>query len=214
MRMALVLIEGTAEPHGRHPPFLPIRGPPGRLFPLCRILLTRGILLRHRDIRRPVTDFLWRTMHGALRVGSFWTKIPGHEDRAVCAHCDELESIDHILFHCKAEGQATVWRAAKDLWARKAKDSTIPKAYKWSTQLPCSTKAPKPRCEVSGEVSAINSLAPFARDRNAQYIPGQTLSSFIVENKHLVSILGDVFTGRARAKSAGGLADGVKKDVG
>ncbi|EPS96303.1 hypothetical protein FOMPIDRAFT_57716, partial [Fomitopsis schrenkii] len=79
--------------------------------------------VRHKDLRRPVADFIWRTMHGALRCGAFWQKVQGQEDRATCSVCDELDSIDHILFGCKAPGQREVWRSARALWAKKSPDS-------------------------------------------------------------------------------------------
>lgn len=76
--------------------------------------------IRHADLRRPVADFIWRTMHDAIRCGSFWLKIQGKEGRATCSVCDELESIEHILFHCKAPGQSQVWASAAGLWKRKS----------------------------------------------------------------------------------------------
>ncbi|EPS96086.1 hypothetical protein FOMPIDRAFT_62548 [Fomitopsis schrenkii] len=75
--------------------------------------------LRHKDLRRPVVDFLWKGIHRAHRIGQFWLKIPGHEDRAVCEWCNEQDSLEHILLQCSAVGQSTVWDLAKAAWNRK-----------------------------------------------------------------------------------------------
>ncbi|EPS99146.1 hypothetical protein FOMPIDRAFT_1125028 [Fomitopsis schrenkii] len=77
----------------------------------------RGI--RHRDIRRNVSDFLWKGIHGAHRVGTFWTKIPKYEDRATCPVCDDLESMEHILLRCRAVGPDLIWSLVQDLWEKK-----------------------------------------------------------------------------------------------
>ncbi|KAH9914615.1 uncharacterized protein B0H18DRAFT_844557, partial [Fomitopsis serialis] len=60
------------------------------------------LAIRSTDIRKPASDFLWKVLQGALRCGRFWAKIPGYEDRATCHQCGSLDSIEHILFHCKA----------------------------------------------------------------------------------------------------------------
>ncbi|EPS94647.1 hypothetical protein FOMPIDRAFT_1079638, partial [Fomitopsis schrenkii] len=80
----------------------------------------RGI--KNKDLRRPVTDFLWKGIHEAHRIGKFWMKIPGHEDRARCTHCHEQDSLGHILLECSATGQASVWKLARAAWRRKEID--------------------------------------------------------------------------------------------
>ncbi|KAJ7195333.1 hypothetical protein GGX14DRAFT_311570, partial [Mycena pura] len=60
--------------------------------------------------------FLWKGVHNALKIGSFWTHIPECEDRAVCADCGVLEDLDHILIRCESPGRALIWRAAETLW--------------------------------------------------------------------------------------------------
>ncbi|KAL6306804.1 hypothetical protein BKA93DRAFT_728870 [Sparassis latifolia] len=56
--------------------------------------------IRSRDISRPIQDFLWKCLHGALHCGNFWDNIPGYEERASCLTCGGLESIEHILTKC------------------------------------------------------------------------------------------------------------------
>ena len=75
--------------------------------------------LRNRDIRKTVADFLWKGLHGALRVGTFWTKIPKYEGRAQCQHCQERDSLEHILTECRAPGQQLVWRLTARAWEKK-----------------------------------------------------------------------------------------------
>ncbi|KAJ7605710.1 hypothetical protein DFH06DRAFT_1150446 [Mycena polygramma] len=75
--------------------------------------------VRHKDLSRQIKTFLWKSIHGAHRVGKFWTNIPGYEDRATCDSCGELETIEHILLECEAPGQAEIWKLAGEFWAKK-----------------------------------------------------------------------------------------------
>lgn len=77
--------------------------------------------IRHKDITRKISDFMWLTLHDAHRVGSFWLKIPNHEDRAVCPLCEELEDMEHILLKCKAKCVRTIWEEAEILWTKTGK---------------------------------------------------------------------------------------------
>ncbi|TFY58490.1 hypothetical protein EVJ58_g6390 [Rhodofomes roseus] len=75
--------------------------------------------LRNRDIHRKVTDFLWKTIHAAHRIGAFWSHIPGYEDRAICPTCGVTESMEHIMIKCRAKGRKEVWALTGALWAKK-----------------------------------------------------------------------------------------------
>ncbi|TFY54492.1 hypothetical protein EVJ58_g8829 [Rhodofomes roseus] len=75
--------------------------------------------LRNPDFRRPVSDFLWKSLHSAFRVGRFWAKISGYEDRAMCQYCGVVDSMTHILLECTAPGQIDIWTMAGNLWRRK-----------------------------------------------------------------------------------------------
>ncbi|EPT02405.1 hypothetical protein FOMPIDRAFT_1096896, partial [Fomitopsis schrenkii] len=77
----------------------------------------RGI--RHKDIRKPVTDFLWKVIHNAYKCGQYWKNIPGYEDRQNCPTCGSEDSVEHILFRCKSPGQELIWAMAGRLWTRK-----------------------------------------------------------------------------------------------
>ncbi|KAH9839780.1 uncharacterized protein C8Q71DRAFT_703029 [Rhodofomes roseus] len=75
--------------------------------------------LRTKDIRLPIRDFLWKSLHNAFRCGSFWENIPNYEDRAMCQYCGTTESMSHILVECNAPGQDEIWQMAGKLWSRK-----------------------------------------------------------------------------------------------
>ncbi len=74
--------------------------------------------LRAKDVPRKLRDFWWKTLHDALRIGKFWTHIPGYTERAVCAACGELETLEHILLECTAPGQELIWEEADYLLTR------------------------------------------------------------------------------------------------
>lgn len=74
--------------------------------------------LRDKAIRRQVSDFLWKSLHNAYRVGEFWLCVPGHEERGTCPECNETESMEHILFQCRMEGRSRIWDLAKAAWSK------------------------------------------------------------------------------------------------
>ncbi|KAJ6517684.1 hypothetical protein DFH09DRAFT_940328 [Mycena vulgaris] len=75
--------------------------------------------IRHKDITSTIKSWLWKSIHGAHRIGKYWTHIPGFKDRATCSHCGGIESLQHILFECACPGQAIVWSLAGELWKKK-----------------------------------------------------------------------------------------------
>ncbi|KAJ7821842.1 ribonuclease H-like protein, partial [Mycena leptocephala] len=75
--------------------------------------------IRHRDIGRNIRNFLWKSMHGAHRLGKWWLNIPECEERANCAHCGAEETLDHILLECPSPGQSEVWKLAEQFWTKK-----------------------------------------------------------------------------------------------
>ncbi|KAI0687597.1 hypothetical protein C8Q76DRAFT_635284 [Earliella scabrosa] len=66
-------------------------------------------MIRKREVRRRVRDFLWKCLHDAVRVGKYWRNIPTMEERERCAWCGATESIQHILVECSATHVDTVW---------------------------------------------------------------------------------------------------------
>ncbi|KAJ7930383.1 hypothetical protein B0H13DRAFT_2228278 [Mycena leptocephala] len=75
--------------------------------------------VRHKDFTRQIRNFLWKTIHGAHRIGKYWLHIPECEERARCQHCDEIETMEHILLRCRKPGQAQVWKLAQEIWHKK-----------------------------------------------------------------------------------------------
>ncbi|KAJ7212673.1 hypothetical protein GGX14DRAFT_534340 [Mycena pura] len=56
--------------------------------------------LRNKDFQPRVIQFLWKSMHNAHRIGSYWKNIPDCEDRATCQKCGVTEDLEHILIRC------------------------------------------------------------------------------------------------------------------
>ncbi|KAF8182438.1 hypothetical protein K438DRAFT_1439327, partial [Mycena galopus ATCC 62051] len=75
--------------------------------------------LRDKAFTPRVSQFLWKSMHNAHRIGHYWTHIPECEDRAICQTCGVEESIEHILLKCVSPGQDIIWKAAEKLWSAK-----------------------------------------------------------------------------------------------
>ncbi|KAG1856507.1 ribonuclease H-like protein [Suillus tomentosus] len=75
---------------------------------------------RNKDIQKTIRQFLFKTIHGAYRVGEYWLNIPNYEHHAKCATCHaEIESIEHILLECPNNSQNTIWKLTKDIWPTK-----------------------------------------------------------------------------------------------
>ncbi len=68
--------------------------------------------IRGKDVPRKMRDFWWKATHNALRIGTFWSHIPGYELRSVCAVCGCEESLEHIMLECDAPGPKHLWREA------------------------------------------------------------------------------------------------------
>ncbi|KAF7798072.1 hypothetical protein EIP86_009286 [Pleurotus ostreatoroseus] len=75
--------------------------------------------LRSKHVSRPISDFLWKCMHNALRCGSYWEHIPGYEDRALCPSCGVVESAPHMLLECDVPGARLIWELAQQLFELK-----------------------------------------------------------------------------------------------
>ncbi|KAI0740821.1 hypothetical protein C8Q76DRAFT_666658 [Earliella scabrosa] len=90
--------------------------------------------LRNRDVSRQVKEFLWKALHNAHKVGSYWTHIPQMQHRAMCPRCDTVESMEHILVRCSAPAVETGWGLLQALLSKIGVDP-LPKSM--STALSC-----------------------------------------------------------------------------
>ncbi|KAF9800817.1 hypothetical protein IEO21_10288 [Rhodonia placenta] len=75
--------------------------------------------IRRPEFSKQFTNFLWKALHGAHWVGSFWLNVPHLAVRGDCRHCGGEESLEHILIECTAPGRREVWCLAEHLWLRK-----------------------------------------------------------------------------------------------
>ncbi|KAG1753087.1 RnaseH-domain-containing protein [Suillus occidentalis] len=75
---------------------------------------------RNPDLPKKIQQFIFKTLHGAYRIGDYWTSIPTFEHRAKCSHCQaETETLEHILLECPNIERTTIWNLAKHLWPAK-----------------------------------------------------------------------------------------------
>lgn len=77
--------------------------------------------VRHKGVSRNGSDFLWKAIPNAPRVGNYWTHIPGYEERAACLLCDDhpIETLEHILLKCCAPERRIVWQLCERLWRKR-----------------------------------------------------------------------------------------------
>ncbi|EJD42663.1 hypothetical protein AURDEDRAFT_28484, partial [Auricularia subglabra TFB-10046 SS5] len=68
----------------------------------------RGI--RGNDMSRQVRNFLWKAVHGAHKIGSYFHKMPSPwKEMAQCPTCGTEESMEHVLLDCPDSKQAVIW---------------------------------------------------------------------------------------------------------
>ena len=73
-------------------------------------------ILRNRSHAPPnIRSFVWKITQNSLKIGSYWLRINGYENRGKCT-----ESINHILFTCPLNQVNTVWSVAENLCKRKS----------------------------------------------------------------------------------------------
>jgi len=84
---------------------------------------------RHRDLTKKTREFLWKCMYDAFKIGKFWSRIEGYEQRGICSSCGAEETMEHILTECSAPGREQVWGLANRLWKMRA-DSDLPLNYR------------------------------------------------------------------------------------
>ncbi|KAH9852193.1 hypothetical protein C2E23DRAFT_921554 [Lenzites betulinus] len=74
-----------------------------------------------KHITKECRQFWWKVMNDAFMVGKHWlrAKMPDQlKERATCAKCGVLESMEHILLNCEATGRSEIWRLVESTWRR------------------------------------------------------------------------------------------------
>jgi ribonuclease HI len=71
---------------------------------------------RSAPIRPKISQFLFKSMHGVYMIGNYWTHIQAIADRGFCTTCGVIESMDHILIHCRSTPTQIIWQLAKETW--------------------------------------------------------------------------------------------------
>jgi hypothetical protein len=75
---------------------------------------------RHKDLSKKIRQFIFKAMHSAHRIGTYWTNIPTYEHRARCTHCNaDNESMEHILTDCPQNANSLIWSLARSTWPTK-----------------------------------------------------------------------------------------------
>lgn len=74
----------------------------------------------HKDLKSNDQELLWKSIHGAYKIGKYWENMHNYEHRGRCAQCGaDRESMDHILFECDAPGRQQIWDLAHQMWEKR-----------------------------------------------------------------------------------------------
>lgn len=68
--------------------------------------------MRDKALTKEVRNFLWKALHSAYKVGTYWEHIKNYEHRARCMECSTMETLEHILTECMYLGQEHAWALA------------------------------------------------------------------------------------------------------
>ncbi|KAF8236317.1 hypothetical protein L208DRAFT_1530539 [Tricholoma matsutake] len=72
------------------------------------------------DLSKQIRNYLWKSLHNAYKIGSFWSRIPNMEPCDRCILCGESESMEHITIECpNSNAISIIWNLAKHLWLRR-----------------------------------------------------------------------------------------------
>jgi len=55
-------------------------------------------------------------MHDTFKIGDYWSHIQAVAERRFCTTCGVIESMSHILTHCRSHPTQLIWRLAKETW--------------------------------------------------------------------------------------------------
>ncbi len=91
--------------------------------------------LRSKHVSRQAAQFLWMAVHDGFMLGSHWLRPNMSEElqqRAICAACNEQDSMSHVLFECNAGGQELIWSRLKDTWTHTGEEWKEPN---WGTTI-------------------------------------------------------------------------------
>lgn len=78
--------------------------------------------LRDADLSKIMKVFLWKCLHDAYKVGSYWNRETMQAElksRRTCRHDGKEDSLNHIISECSCAGQGLVWEEAENVWRRK-----------------------------------------------------------------------------------------------
>jgi len=82
--------------------------------------LLKGI--KALEIPPRIKDHMRTMLTGKIKCGAFWTKIPGHNEKAFCPFCKKRRNIEiveteqHLWLECENSGQAQAWTTTRELW--------------------------------------------------------------------------------------------------
>jgi hypothetical protein len=69
---------------------------------------------------------MWKSMHGALKIGDYWSNIPGLEDRGECTLCGQTETMEHVLTICVTPTRKQIWDLMNSLWLKRHDEAFEP----------------------------------------------------------------------------------------
>ncbi len=111
--------------------------------------------LRGKHISRECRQFLWMSIHDGYMVGDKWLRPKMSDElraRAPCGTCGDLETMEHILFNCRAVGREAVWELLEETWELTGRPWVVPG---WGTLGAGCASFPSDSGDESPSVSAL-----------------------------------------------------------
>jgi ribonuclease HI/exonuclease III len=75
--------------------------------------------IRHKDLDKKASNFMWSLLHDAFMIGDKWLRDNFDEEqqlRSQCQLCNKLEDMTHILLECKDPIRSKIWDQAEEVY--------------------------------------------------------------------------------------------------
>ncbi|KAH9910756.1 uncharacterized protein BXZ73DRAFT_93591 [Epithele typhae] len=164
----------------------------------------RGMKSPH--IIKGARGFMWLAMHDGYMTGDRWLKTnmsEEYKERGMCKNCIQVESMNHILFHCEEIGQEMIWKLLTSVWS----EAGLPKmSANWGSVLAPGIASPESgERPLTGHERRLWTILTTECDRVIEE-QGEAHTAVEVTNRWYAAMNGRLALDRRTRRGAGNVA--------
>jgi len=72
--------------------------------------------MKRLPFRPKIRQFLFKATHEVFKIRDFWSRVPAVAEHCMCSICGVMESMSHILIHCRSRPTHLIWKLAREAW--------------------------------------------------------------------------------------------------